>query len=180
MKRKLIILLAFCLSSTANIFAQTSETSTHSASVNASFGYLSYNDVLHSMPQYAEAERTIAGLRAVYEEELKRSEDDFSKKFAEYIEGQKSFPENILRKRQKELQLLMEQTLNFKTEAKALLEKKEAEVMAPLNMRVDEAIHRIGMERNYAYIINTDTKAYPFINGAIGTDITADVLMLLK
>lgn len=180
MKRKLFILLAVCLSSTANIVAQTTETATNSASVNASFGYLSYNDVLHSMPQYAEAERTINSLRAIYEDELKRSEEDFSKMFAEFIEGQKSFPENILRKRQKELQLLMEQTLNFKTEAKAILEKKEAEVMAPLYMRIDEAIHRIGMDRNYAYIINTDNKVYPFINGAIGTDITADVLLLLK
>lgn len=144
------------------------------------FGYLSYNDVLHTMPAYAKAQQTLADMRTTYEAELKRSEDDFSKQFAEFVDGQKSFPENILLKRQKELQQLMEQTLKFKEEAKALLEKSEKEVMAPLHKKIDDAIHRIGMERGYAYILNTDNRAYPFINGDMGTDITADVLELLK
>lgn len=128
------------------------------------FGYLSYNEVLKAMPEYAEAMSGIDQLKVSYDEELNRAEKEFSKKFAEYIEGQKSFPENIMLKRQKELQLLMDQSIQFKAEAKELLIKAEADLMAPLYERLDAAIKAVGSENNYAYILNTDANAYPYIS----------------
>jgi outer membrane protein len=96
---------------------------------------------------------------------MERAEQEFSKKFTEYIDGQKSFPENIMLKRQKELQLLMEQSLNFKKEAEELLTKAEAELMAPIHNTVKEAINEVGKEHKYAYVLNTDANAYPYISG---------------
>jgi len=177
--KKLFLLMMLVAGMT--IHAQNTPTqSATSAPKEFHFGYLSYNDVLHAMPQYEKAQQTLASMRASYEAELKRSEDEFSKQFAEYVEGQKSFPENILLKRQKELQQLMEQSLQFKKEAQALLEKSEAEVMAPIHAKLNDVIHRIGMERGFAYVLNTDNRAYPFINGDLGTDITADVLTMMN
>lgn len=197
MTRNLLPILALALCGTANVAAQTEiigeqadivaetvATATPSAASAAyeyaRFGYLSYNDVLHSMPAYAEAQQTLAEMRTSCEAELRRSEENFSKIFAEFIEGQRSFPENILLKRQKELHQLMEQTLKFKEEARALLQKSEQEVIEPLRRQIDNAIRRIGLERGYAYVLNTDNNTYPFVNGDIGTDITADVLELLQ
>ena len=59
------------------------------------FGYLSYQQVLETLDGYADVQKTIAGLRQAYEQELARSEEIFSKQFAEYVEGQKTFPDNI-------------------------------------------------------------------------------------
>lgn len=176
--KKLFLLMVLMAGMTA--YAQNTSSHQTSTVTELRFGYLSYNDVLRAMPQYEKAQQTLASMRASYEAELKRSEDEFSKQFSDYVEGQKTFPENILLKRQKELQQLMEQSLQFKQEAQALLEKSEREVMAPLHAQLDDAIHRIGMERGYAYVLNTDNRAYPFINGDLGTDITADVLLLLN
>lgn len=128
------------------------------------FGYLSYSEVLKAMPEYAEAMSSIEQLKVSYDEELGRSEKEFSKKFAEYIEGQKSFPENIMLKRQKELQILMDQSIQFKAEAKELLVKAEADLMAPLYERLAAAIKAVGSENKYAYILNTDANAYPYIS----------------
>ena len=177
---KKLFLLMMLVAGMAIHAQNTPSQPTSAAASELRFGYLSYNDVLHAMPQYEKAQQTLASMRASFESELKRSEDDFSKQFAEYVEGQKSFPENILLKRQKELQQLMEQSLQFKKEAQALLEKSEAEVMAPLHAKLNDVIHRIGMERGYAYVLNTDNRAFPFINGDLGTDITADVLTMIK
>ncbi|MBQ0023093.1 MAG: OmpH family outer membrane protein [Prevotellaceae bacterium] len=129
------------------------------------FGYLSYNDVMKAMPEYSEAMKSLADLKATYDQEMKRSEQDFSKKFAEYVEGQKSFPENIMLKRQKELQQLMEQSMQFKKEAEQMLTKAEAELMQPVNERLAAAIQSVGYESGYAYILNTDANAYPYISG---------------
>ena len=129
------------------------------------FGYLSYNDVMKAMPEYAQAMKSLEELKASYDQEMVRAEQDFSKKFAEYVDGQKSFPENIMLKRQKELQQLMEQSMAFKKEAQELLTKAEADLMAPIRSRLNDAIQAIGKNRNFAYVLNTDANAYPYISG---------------
>lgn len=144
--------------------------------VMSHFGYLSYNEALQSMPAYEKAQTQLNKLKKQYADELARSEKEFSRQYAEYVDGQKEFPDNILLKRQKELQQLLEQGLKFKEEAKRLLEKAESELMMPIHQRLKQVLARIGTQRNYAYILNTDNNSYPFINGGLGEDITADVI----
>lgn len=144
------------------------------------FGFLSYNNVLKAMPEYEQAQQSIEKLKTYYDKEMERSEKEFSKKFNEFIDGYKSFPENIMLKRQKELQQLMEESMTFKKEAQQLLTKSEKELMEPIHTRLKEAIQTIGKERNYSYIINTDNNNYPFININKGEDITDAVIELVK
>lgn len=144
------------------------------------FGYLSYDAVLKAMPAYAEAQKSFNDLKASYAKELERSESEFSKQFAEYVDGQKTFPENILLKRQKELQQLMEQSLSFKQEAQQLLDKAEKELMQPVNQKLKEALYKIGMERGYDYILNTDNNSYPFVNTQAGEDITSEAISVVS
>ena len=107
------------------------------------FGYLSYSQVLEAMDGYADTQKTIAALRQAYEQELARSEEVFSKQFSEYVDGQKSFPDNIRLKRQKELQQTMEQSLQFKQEAKALLKQKEEAALDVLRARLNGVISEL-------------------------------------
>ena len=147
---------------------------------NVKFGYLSYSTVMKQMDEYAETMKTIEQLRVAYEAELKRSEENFSKLFAEYIEGQRTFPDNILLKRQKELQQAMDESIQFKNEARRILEGKEKEVMDRLRKKIDDAISRLGKERRYAFIINTDGDTYPFVNPEMGEDVTEEVMKMLR
>ncbi|MBR2192184.1 MAG: OmpH family outer membrane protein [Bacteroidaceae bacterium] len=181
--KKLLFVTLFTLCASLSAFAQNPNTDSPAAHVVREyirFGYFSYTDLLRNSPGYDIAQKKIADLRKVYEKELKRNEEQFSKQFAEYVEGQQTFPENILLKRQKELQQLMEQSMHFKQEAKQLLQASEEEVMAPLYKKLDDAIYKVGMERGYAYILNTDNKAYPFINGDQGEDVSAYIIEALK
>lgn len=178
--KRLLFLLFTLHASLFTLHAQTETTEKAVVHETIRFGYLSYNDVLHAMPGYAQAEKKIEELRSAYQQELNRSEEQFSKAYAEYVEGQQTFPENILLKRQKELQQLMEQAMQFKKEARELLEENERAIMEPLERRLDDAIHHVGMQRNLAFIVNTDANAYPFINGAIGTDVSADVIKMVN
>jgi outer membrane protein len=40
--------------------------------------------------------------------------------------------------------------------------------MAPLRRRLSDAIMAVGQARGYAFILNTDNNAVPFVNGALG------------
>lgn len=142
------------------------------------FGYLSCNDVLSAMPEYAQALKSIDDLKKTYQQEMDRAEQEFSKKFAEYIDGQKSFPENIMLKRQKELQQLMEQSMQFKKEAQELLAKAEAELMSPVRSRLNNAITAVGKRHNYAYVLNTDANAYPYISGEGEAEDCTDAVLV--
>ncbi len=143
------------------------------------FGYLSYDNVLRQMPEYAMAKQNVATLKVKYDQEATRSEEEFQRKFSEFLQGQKDFPENILIKRQAELQALMESSLKFRQEASELLSKAEEDMMDVVRAKLNEAIQAIGAEKGYGYIINTDGNACPFIHPQLGDNVTLLVMQKL-
>ena len=144
------------------------------------FGYLSYNAVIQAMPEYAAMQNSMAELRQKYEAEQKRVEDDFNKKYEEFLDGQKSYPKTILQKRQSELQEMLDKNIAFKKESQRLLSQAEEEAMAPIRVRLAEVLDAIGRERGYAFIVNTDEKAALWLNPAMGEDVSAAVKALLQ
>lgn len=144
------------------------------------YGYLSYNALLKAMPEYAEVQHHMGELRQKYEAEAAYNEQSFKRQFAEFLQGQKDFPQNILLKRQRSLQDAMEKSLSFRHDADSILTAAEAEALAPVRKRLDEAIHAVGLEHGYEYILNTDAQAYPFIHHAVAEDATPYVQGKLK
>ena len=63
------------------------------------FGYFSYQEALKAMPDYAIAQQNLSDLRSKYDAETKRSEDEFNKKYEEFLEGQRDFAPSIRDKR---------------------------------------------------------------------------------
>lgn len=132
------------------------------------------------MPDYAVAQQKLSDLRAQYNAELQRVEQDFNTKYEEFLEDQREFPETILRKRQTELKELLERNIAFKNESRRELEKAEAEVMAPLKERLNEVLNSIGLEHGFAVIVNTDANAAPFVHPLMGEDINQMITDALK
>ena len=149
-------------------------------SVAFKFGYLSYDSVMVAVPDYTELKTNMAQLREQYEAEQKRVENDFNKKYEEFLDGQAGFPQTILQKRQSELQEMLDKNIAFKKEGQRLLCQAECEAKAPLKQRLADVLATIGQERGYAFILNTDGNVAPWLNTAMGEDITETVKELLK
>jgi outer membrane protein len=135
---------------------------------------------MQAVPEYAEMQTSMEQLRGQYEAEQKRVEDDFNKKYEDFLDGQASFPKTILQKRQSELQEMLDKNIAFKKEGQKLLCKAHCEAKAPLVQKLNEVLAKIGQERGYAFILNTDGNATPWLNPAMGEDITNDVKTLLQ
>ena len=131
--------------------------------------------MLTTSPQEAEAQATLARLQGQYDAEIQRSEDEFTRKYAEFLQEQKDFPENIMVKRHKELQELMEKSIAFKREIQATLKTARDKMLEPLTAELDDAISRVALKYNLDYVVNTEEKTYLFINPSTGMDITNDV-----
>lgn len=147
---------------------------------NVKFGYLSYEQAFHAMPDYAMTKTQVDSLKAKYEEEAKRVEDEFNKKYEDFLDTQADMPKSILQKRQSELQELLSKNVEFKAESRRLLAQAEKEAFAPLHTKLQRVLKVIGEQEGYAFIINTDNNACPFINSAQGTDVTKVVISLLQ
>lgn len=144
------------------------------------FGYINYNNVLQAMADYALAQQTMQNLRQQYDKEAAYNEDKFFKMYSDYIQGQKSFPQDIMLKRQKELQVAMDQGIAFRQQSEKNLEKAEQELLEPIRQKLDAAISTVAKEKGYAFVLNTDGHACPYINPLDGTDITLMVEAVLS
>ena len=144
------------------------------------FGYLSYDSVMVAMPEYAELKTNMAQLREQYEAEQKRVENDFNKKYEEFLDGQASFPKTILQKRQSELQEMLDKSIDFKKQSQKMLSDAEAGMMEAVKTTINMAVDLIAQEHGYAFVLNTDKEAVTFINPALGEDITEAVKQLLN
>lgn len=158
MKRLIFIfpLLMFCLAASAQI----------------QFGYMSYKQILQQLPEYAQATKDLAILKAKYEAEAQKGEEEFQRKFVDFLQGQKDFPQAIMQKRQAELQTLMDNGVAFRMKSQELIASAEKDLMQEAYKRLNRALLEVGVEYGYGYILNTDDNNCPYINPVIGFDVT--------
>jgi len=181
MKRASLFLLIGLIGLTG--FAQVEQPAVQPTEQQATaikFGYLSYDSVMQVMPEYAEMQTSMAQLREQYGAEQKRVEDDFNKKYEEFLDGQASYPKSILQKRQSELQEMLDKNIAFKKESQKLLIDAERTQLDALNKTINAAVSAIATERGYAFVLNCDTTSVTFVNPTMGEDITEAVIQLLN
>ena len=142
------------------------------ASAQMQFGYLSYQQMIKEMPEYAQAMQELQTLKDKYSEEATRGETEFQKKFVEFLQGQKDFPQTIMQKRQAELQTLMDNGIAFRVQVQGLLSQAEKDLLAEVQKKLNKILLDIGVEHGYGFILNTDDNACPFINPDLGVDVT--------
>ena len=144
------------------------------------YGFVNTDSVLHAMPEYAMAQRSLTALRQKYDREMKRSEDDFNIKYESFLDQQRDLVPSILHKRQAELQDMMEKNIAFKAEARRLLAQAEADAMAPLREQINELLQQVAKDMQLAFVLNTGSDACPYVNPTMSVDITNTLIDLLK
>ncbi len=160
MRKLLLLLLLFPLASVAQI----------------RFGYLNYKEARQQVPQYKEAQAHYDELVKRCEQELVRNEEELTRNYVAFLDGQRDFPEPILRKRQKEVQDLVDRSIIFRDQVKKWLVHAHDSLFAPVNAIVDDAIARVCMHNELAYVIDTEKSGYLFVNPAMGFDVTKAVI----
>ncbi|MGN0281223.1 MAG: OmpH family outer membrane protein [Prevotella sp.] len=180
MKKYILSILVAC--SALAVQAQDVETTLSMAVVqknDAVVGYFSKNVVLQMLPEYSVAERQLSELREKYEAEIQRAKEEFNSKYEEFLDGQKDFPPTIMKKRQTELEDLMNKNIAFKEESRRLLAEAERTIFAPIHERIAAALAVIGEQQNLVLIVNTDSDACPYLNPLRSVNVTDSLLNIL-
>lgn len=142
----------------------------------AQFGYYSSSNVLKALPTYGQAAAEYESLCSRCEKEIEHNERELTRKYVAFLDGYRDFPEPILRKRQNELQRLVDNSIAFRKELKAWLVQAKDSLFAPSRAIVDVALEKVCVACNIDYAIDVDVVAYAYINPNKAIDITRMLL----
>lgn len=139
------------------------------------FGYLDFNGTMMLMSEYRDAEAKIQKLQSDYNEELERSKREFERKYIEFMLEQDHLSPSIVAKRQKELQLIMDNNAAFKQRILSELEQRREDFLDPLRKKLLLAVSQVCKQLELDYVIDTGTRTYLYINENKGVDISHQI-----
>ena len=112
-------------------------------------------EIMMAMPEITAMQETMKQMNDKYAGEMKTMEDEFQKKYTDYIAQQDSMTENI-KLRTQELEDIRQRVENFTQVAQQDMSKKQQELLAPIQEKLRNAIKAVGDEKGYAYIIDNN------------------------
>ena len=142
---------------------------------NGRFGYIDFNGTLKLMPDYIEAESVLHKIQNDYRDEIERSKREFERQYVGFMLEQEHLSASIIAKRQKELQLLMDNNAEFRDRVQEELEAKRRDLVNPLRKKLLDAIAEVCVEKDLDYVVDTGAGTYLYINEERSVDISVDV-----
>ena len=142
----------------------------------AQFGYYSNSNVIKALPLYKQATDDYERLCKRCEKEIEHNERELTRQYVAFLDGYRDFPEPILRKRQNELQRLVDNSVNFRKELKVWLAEAKDSLFAPSNEAVAIAVEKVSVACDLDYVIDTDAAVYKYVNPNKAVDITRMLL----
>lgn len=146
-----VLFISFLLAE--NIVAQTAQ----------QIAYINSNELLELMPEKVKASNILIDLNQKYKDELKVMQNDYNKKYSDFISYQTSMAENIRLRRMQELYELERQINDFMKVAQEDIESQEKSLIDPLRKRLKEAINQVGIEKGFICIYDLANPAIAFV-----------------
>ena len=144
---------------------------------NLKFGHINAQEIVSAMPEFAKAQSDIEALDKQLTSELQRTQEEFNKKYQEFQQAiaKASLPANIAERRQKELQDMMQRQEQFQQEAQQQMQKAQADAMAPIYKKLDDAIKAVGAAEGVIYIFDLARTPVAYVNESQSINLTPKV-----
>lgn len=93
-------------------------------------------------------------------------QNEYNKKYSDFITYQASLAENIKLRRMQELTELENRMQQFMDLAQKDMENQEKGLLKPLKQRISDAIRAVGIERNFSVIYDLADPGIAFVSPA--------------
>lgn len=154
-KTKLISLGVLFLILSATLSAQNPQ---------VAVAYVNTTDLLSAFPAKEEATQKLVALSENYKKELELMQNEYNKKYSDYITYQGSLAENIKLRRMQELTELENKMQQFMQLAQEDIEQQEKALLEPLKKQISDAIRQVGIEQNFTVIYDLANPGIAFVN----------------
>lgn len=155
-KTLLIATIAFLGAQTINAQAKVAHVDTY--------------EILTKMPAMIDAQNQLKKLSETYDKEYKTLVDEYQAKVKKYDAESSTVTDAVNQTRTTEVQDMIKRINEYKETAQGDLQKKETELMKPLQEKIKTSIQKVGKAKGIQYIMNAENLLL-----ADGPDLTADV-----
>lgn len=137
----------------------------------AKFGHVDYAGIIEVLPETDSAQVVVKQLKADLEAEAAVMQQEFQAKYEDFAQKQATFSPAVAKVKQKELEDMYQRLQAFAEGAQSQLEAKQAELLAPVQEKVLNAVKEVAKAENFTYVFDISTVAY----GWDTTDLTDKV-----
>lgn len=139
------------------------------------FGHINSDEIITVMPEYSKARTDLQTLEKSYADDLQRTQEEFNRKYQEFQQAADSLPQNIAERRQRELEDMLQRQNEFRQKAMQDMEKASADLMAPIQKKLNEAIQAVGKAEGVVYIFDMARAAISYVDETKSINLTAKV-----
>ncbi|MDD2226250.1 MAG: OmpH family outer membrane protein [Dysgonamonadaceae bacterium] len=125
--------------------------------------YVNTIELINSFPEKSKATDKLIALSNSYKEELQLMQNEYNKKYSDFITYQSSMAENIKLRRMQELTDLENKIHEFMKLAQKDIEEQEKILLEPIKERIKEAVRIVGIEQNFMVIYDLADPAIIFV-----------------
>ena len=110
-------------------------------------------EIFSAMPETAAAETELTNLNQSLRTELQRMEEEYGKKYTEFMQQQDSLTQSIKIRRMTEIEDIKNRIETFYQQAEQDVAKKRNDLNAPIIQKIQTAIKAVGEEHGYTYMM---------------------------
>ena len=126
--------------------------------------YVNTTELINALPDKTRATAKLTTLSDNYKEELQLMQNEYNKKYSDFITYQASLAENIKLRRMQELTNLENQIQQFMELSQKDIEEQEKLLLEPIKEKISNAIRTVGIERNITVIYDLADPGIAFVN----------------
>ena len=135
------------------------------------FARINLQEVVVAMPEFNEAQKNLESFGKDLQEQMEQIQVEFNNKLADFQKNQTTMAASIKQMKQQELEQLQQRYAEFQQIAQQDFQKKEAELLEPIQKKAQDAVNKIAKANGYIAVYNTSVPSLAYFDEAQLIDI---------
>ncbi|MDR2804440.1 MAG: OmpH family outer membrane protein [Dysgonamonadaceae bacterium] len=140
--------------------------------------YFNPAEVIVIMPEYKQMQDSLEKTQAAIQTELKVLQEEYNKKYQAFMSEGDSLIESIKIRRLQEIQDMEQRASVYNEQSQQELSKLYQSLLAPIQLKVRDAIQAVGKANGFVYILNAEGLLYTSPNAIDATPLVQKQLGL--
>ena len=135
------------------------------------FARVNLQEIVVAMPEFEEAQKNLEAFGKDLQEQMEQIQVEFNNKLADFQKNQATMAASVKQMRQQELEQLQQRFSEFQQIAQQDFQKKQAELIEPVQKKAQEAVNKVAKANGYIVVFDISIPSLAYIDEAQTTDI---------
>jgi len=124
------------------------------------FGHINTQELFAQMPEVNQVKQQMDTIQSQYESQLASMNEEFQKKYQDFVAQEATMADAVKQIRQQELQEMQQRIQLFYQTAEQDIQRKQQELLAPVHEKMAKAIKAVGEREGYTYIFDSQAMVH--------------------